>query len=58
MSKSENCEMEPWMQPRLIRELEAALIEYVERYGLTERSRAVLIKIGRAASTGRHIDKV
>ena len=34
----------------LLLELEAALIEYVEKYGLTVRSRAVLVKIGRISS--------
>ena len=35
----------------LFRELEAALIEYVERYGPTERARAVLIAITRAVES-------
>ena len=33
------------MRAPLLRELEAALIEYVERYGATERARAVLTAI-------------
>ena len=34
-----------WMRASLFRELEAALIEYVGRYGPIERARAVLIAI-------------
>lgn len=37
--------LKPWMRATLFRELEAALAEYVERYGPTERARAVLIAI-------------
>ena len=40
-----------WMRASLFRELEAALIEYVERYGPTERARAVLIAITRAGES-------
>lgn len=45
MQRACDDELEPWMRASLFRELEAALIEYVERYGQTERARAVLIAI-------------
>lgn len=50
MGQDDNDKLELWMQARLFRELEAALIEYVERYGPTERARAVFIEIGKATT--------
>lgn len=45
MQRAGDDELEPWMRASLFSELESALIEYVERYGPTERARAVLIGI-------------
>ena len=48
MQRDSDDDLKPWMRAALFRELEAALIEYVERYGPTERARALLIAITRA----------
>lgn len=36
--------------------LEAALLEYVERYGPTDRARTVLQRLSRLAAAQNHID--
>ena len=48
MQRDGDDDLKPWMRATLFRELEGALIEYVERYGPTERACAVLIAITRA----------
>jgi hypothetical protein len=45
MQRDGDDDLKLWMRATLFRELEGALIEYVERYGPTERARAVLIAI-------------
>lgn len=44
-------EKNAWMRLDLVRELEAVLIEYVERYGLTRRAYDVLSEIDRSRAS-------